>query len=328
MKPLESKQAFTQESILLTEIPKPLDQLSESETKRKAYIGKVMTYTLRNLTSKFVDSGYQWLLPVALSQSTDPLWPDPGASIEKRIEVDIYGKTVRMIIHKLIAASFAYPKLFILSPNIRIEKAERAKTGKHIYEFTQLDFEARGASSKEVMSLVEDAICSLVTSLKRDMKDELTFLCRCDTLELPKRPFKVYDRQELEAKYGADWEEGISEETRDPVWVMNIPREFYDFEDPKTGKWDNYDLFLPKYGEVLSGAKREWEYGKILKKIERDKINKDNYALVLKLAKEGKLKPTAGGGIGMERLVGWISGVKHIAETQPFPRVPGTVNDL
>ena len=72
-----------------------------------------MTYALRNLTSQFVDSGFQWLLPVALSQSTDPLWPDPGASIEKRIEVDIYGKTVRttasMIIHKLIASSLAYP---------------------------------------------------------------------------------------------------------------------------------------------------------------------------------------------------------------------------
>jgi asparaginyl-tRNA synthetase len=329
---MTSKQTLSQESAPLIEIPKPLERLSESEIKRKASIGKVMTYTLKNLTSHFVDNGFQWLLPVALSQSTDPLWPDPGASIEKRIEVDIYGKTVRttasMIIHKLIASSLAYPKLFILSPNIRIEKAERAKTGKHIYEFTQLDFEARGASSKEVMTLVEDAICRLVTSLKDEMKDELTFLCTCDTIVSPKRPFKVYDRRDLEAKYGADWEEGISEETSDPVWVTNIPREFYDFEDFKTGKWDNYDLFLPKYGEVLSGAKREWEYDKILKKIERDQISKENYALVLKLAKEGKLKPTAGGGIGMERLVGWISGVKHIAETQPFPRVPGTVNEL
>jgi len=316
----------------IIDLPKPLDQLSEVEVKRKACIGRLMTYTLNNLTSQFVGKGFQWLLPVALSQSTDPLWPDPGASIEKRIEVDIYGKTVRttasMIIHKLIASSLAYPKLFILSPNIRIEKPERANTGKHIYEFTQLDFEARDTSAKEVMGLVEDVICKLLTSIKQDMKDELTLLCRRDTLELPKRPFKVYDRQELENTYGADWEEGIAQETCDPVWVTNIPREFYDFEDFTTGKWDNYDLFLPQYGEVLSGAKREWEYEKILKKIERDKVDKDNYALVLKLAKEGKLKPTAGGGIGMERLVGWMSGVKHIAETQPFPRVPGTVNEL
>jgi len=291
-----------------------------------------MTYTLRSLTNKFVDSGFQWLLPVALSQSTDPLWPDPGASIEKRIEVDIYGKTVRttasMIIHKLVASSLAYPKLFILSPNIRIEKGERARTGKHIYEFTQLDFEARDATSKEILALVEDALVGLVTSIKRDMKDDLTSLCRCDTLKVPKKPFKIYERTELEAKYGNDWESGISDEISEPVWVTNIPREFYDYEDFKTGKWDNYDLFLPQYGEVLSGAKREWEYKKILTKIDRDQIKKENYALILKLAKEGKLKPTAGGGIGMERLVGWITGAKHIAETQPFPRVPGIVHEL
>ncbi|MCW3995912.1 MAG: asparagine synthetase A [Candidatus Bathyarchaeota archaeon] len=326
------KQTQKQELAPLIEIPKPLHQLTDLEIQRKACIGKIMTYTLTSLTNTFVKKGFQWLLPIALSQSTDPLWPDPGASIEKRIEVDIYGKPVRttasMIIHKLVAASTAYPKLFILSPNIRIEKAERAHTGKHIYEFTQLDFEARDATSKDIFALVEDAISLLVEGLKRDMQDELTMLCRCDSLKIPKAPFKIYDRVELEAKYGSDWEAGIAQDICEPVWVTNIPREFYDFEDFKTGKWDNYDLFLPQFGEVLSGAKREYEYKKILTKIECDQVKKENYALVLNMAKEGKLKPTAGAGIGMERLVGWIAGVKHIAECQPFPRVPGNVNEL
>ena len=315
------------------EVPKSLEQLTATELERKACIGKIMTYALKSLTNTFTNKGFQWLLPVALSQSTDPLWPDPGASIEKRIEVDIYGKPVRttasMIIHKLIAASTAYPKLFILSPNIRIEKAERAKTGKHIYEFTQLDFEARDASSKDVFGLVEEAICTLIEDLKKDMTHELSMLCRCDALIVPKFPFKIYDRVDLEAKYGADgWETGIAKDITEPVWVTNIPREFYDFEDFKTGKWDNYDLFMPQFGEVLSGAKREYEYKKILAKIERDQVKKENYALVLKMAEEGRLKPTAGGGIGMERLVGWLAGVQHIAECQPFPRVPGNVNEL
>jgi len=315
------------------EIPKPLDQLTAAEIQRKACIGKVMTYTLRSLTNTYVNKGFQWLLPVALSQSTDPLWPDPGASIEKRIEVDIYGKPVRttasMIIHKLVAASTAYPKLFILSPNIRIEKAERAKTGRHIYEFTQLDFEMANAQTKDVFALVEEAICTLVKDLKKDMAAELTTLCRCDNLKTPTAPFKVYDRADLEAKYGADgWEAGITEEISDPVWVTNIPREFYDYEDFATGKWDNYDLFLPQWGETLSGAKREWEYQKIVEKIERDQVKKEYYALIIKMAKEGRLVPCAGAGIGMERLVGWLTGVKHIAECQPFPRVPGNVNEL
>ena len=318
--------------VSLADLPRPLDQLSPTELDRKACIGKVMTHTLQSLTSTFVASGFQWLLPVALSQSTDPLWPDPGASIDKRIEVDIYGKIVRttasMIIHKLVASSLAYPKLFIISPNIRIEKAERAKTGKHIYEFTQLDFEARDTTSKDIYALVEKALVTLLTSVKKDLKPELEAL-RCEPLKVPKAPFKIIDKADLETKYGAEtWEQGLSADISEPTWVTNIPREFYDFEDFKTGKWDNYDLFLPKFGEVLSGAKREWQYEKILKKIERDQVNKDNYKLLLKLAKEGKTKPSAGAGIGIERLVGYVTGVKHVAETQPFPRVPGTVNEL
>ena len=136
-----------------------------------------MTYTLKSLTNTYVNKGFEWLLPVALSQSTDPLWPDPGASIEKRIEVDIYGKPVRttasMIVHKLVGCSTVYDKLFILSPNIRIEKAERAKTGKHIYEFTQLDFEIRNGTTQDVFALVEEAICTLIKGLKTERKAEL-----------------------------------------------------------------------------------------------------------------------------------------------------------
>ena len=328
---MKSTKASRQECVLV-DLPKSLDQLSESEAERKLCIGKVMTHTIKSLTSTFIDKGYQWLLPVALSQSTDPLWPDPGSSIDKRIEVDIYGKTVRttssMIVHKLVASSLVYPRLFILSPNIRIEKAERAYTGKHVYEFTQLDFEARGASSKDIFSLVEDAICSMVTSLKRSMKEELASLGSCNLAKLPKTPFRVFDRQELELEYGSNWEKEIASTSQEPIWITNIPREFYDYEDLDTGTWDNYDLLMPQCGEVLSGAKREWEYSKILSKIERDKVNKQNYALLLKLAKEGKIKQSAGAGIGMERLVGWITGVKHIGETQPFPRVPGIVHEL
>lgn len=291
-----------------------------------------MTYTLRSLTSTYVDAGFEWLLPVALSQSTDPLWPDPNASIETRIEVDIYGKPVRttasMIVHKLVAQSLLYPKLFILSPNIRIEKAQRAATGKHIYEFTQLDFEMQGATSKDIFTLVENALIILITNLKKDLKPELDNLCRYDIVNVPKIPFKVLDRADLEKEYGADWETIVADEIKDPVWITNLSREFYDFEDFETGRWDNYDLFLPQFGEVLSGAKREWNYTKISKKMEREHIRKENYAVLLKLAKEGKLKPSAGAGIGMERLVGWITGVQHIAETQLFPRVPGAVHEL
>jgi asparaginyl-tRNA synthetase len=314
------------------EIPKSLDELSAGELRRKILTSKIMTRTLNYLANELVGKEFEWLLPVVFSKMTDPLWPDPGASIEKRIEVEIYGETVRttasMIIHKMFACSLAYPKLFVLSPNVRIEKRERQSTGWHAYEFTQLDFEVRNASSKQIFRLVEGWISGLIRTLRRTSKEELSELGSYQSIRVPAVPFKVYDAAKLKEKLGAEWEKRLASEIADPVWVTNIPREFYDFQDFESDRWDNYDLFVPKYGEILSGAKREHEYQKISSKIERDGVKSENYALLLKLAQEGRIKPSAGGGIGVERLVAWLSGAKHIGEASPFPKTPGVVYQL
>jgi asparaginyl-tRNA synthetase len=62
--------------------------------------------------------------------------------------------------------------------------------------------------------------------------------------------------------------------------------------------------------------------------MKRDKVPMENYEELLKLAEDERLTPSAGAGIGIERLVSWIVGAKHIGETQPFPRIPGIVYDL
>ena len=316
----------------MVDLPRPLERLSRREVERKRDVAGVTTELLRYLISRFTRAGFEWLLPVVFSKSTDPLWPDPGASIEKRIEVEIYGAPVRatlsMIIHKMVACSLAYPKLFLLSPNIRIEKRQRASSGIHAYEFTQFDFEVRGATSKQIRRLVEGALVGLIGTLRRRRKRELTALGRHGELRTPKTPFRVLDRADLLEEYGEAWEARLTVEIRDPVWVTNIPREFYDYEEMDEGRWDNYDLFLPRAGEVLSGAKREWSHGKIQRKIARDGVDPGRYELLLRLAKEGRLKPSAGAGIGLERLTSWIVGARHVAEVQPFPKIPGTVYDL
>ena len=314
------------------EMPKPLEQLSENDIERKLCIGNVMTCALTYLTHNFTESGFQWLLPVVFSPVTDPLWPDSEASLEQRIKVNIYGSTVRttssMIVHKMVACSLAHPKLFTLSPNVRIERRERANTGRHAYEFTQFDFEARDATSREIRLLVEDTICGLVESVKSHCRDVLISLGRYESLRIPRRPFPVYDSQNLEAEFGGDWQGKLPYAHSNPVWVVNIPREFYDFEDAAHGKWDNYDLVLPRYGEVLSGSRREWEYGKMAHKMKRDGVGREIYEVLLRLAHEGRLRPSAGAGIGIERLVSWLVQAKHIGDAQLFPKIPGIVYDL
>jgi asparaginyl-tRNA synthetase len=317
-------------SVSKISVPGPIEHLSEEELVRKHEIARINTRTLLYLTETLTERGFEWLSPVVLSRCTDPLWPDPGASIEKRVETEIYGENVRatqsMIIHKLVACSILHPKLFIISPNVRIEKRERQGTGWHAYEFTQLDFEIRGAEFDDVRKLVEALLSGLVACLKKSFESELSFLRGSEDLAVPSAPFQVFDRDHLSTRYGSGWEKILISEIDAPVWIRNIPREFYDYED--SGIWDNYDLLVPKYGEILSGARREWEFEKISGKMARDGVRKENYDFLLKLAREGRLKPSAGAGIGLERLVGWLVGTSHIGEVQTYPKIPGIVYDL
>ena len=306
----------------------PLRMIQGLESARKKAILGVQTKALSVMTSELVRKGFEWILPVTLAKSTDPLWPDPGASIEKRVEFEIYGENVKtmqsMIIHKLVLSSLGPGKFFILSPNIRIETRKRAETGSHLYEFTQLETEISGGKSADVFRVYEDLIKGAIEAVRDDVSD-----LRRTELEVPKTPFKVKSKKELEAKYGERWEEVASQKASEPFWLTDIPREFYDYQDDATGEWLNYDLFLPEgYGEVISGAEREYEYEKITKKLDRDGVKKDEYSFLLSLAREGKLKPSAGAGLGLERFVRYLCGLTHAAEVQPFPRVPGIVSPL
>jgi asparaginyl-tRNA synthetase len=303
---------------------------SLGDKERKA-IFKIETGVLKAIVNKLVEEDFHWILPVMLSKSTDPLWPDSAASIEKKIEVEIYGEKVKtmqsMIIQKRVLVSLGPEKFFILSPNIRIERKERAGTGKHLYEFTQLDLEMAQTAMSDIFKLFEDLIKSSISTVEENLGGELDILGR--ELRIPQTPFKVYKRGALEEEYGGNWEETISKELKNPIWVTDLPREFYDYQDEKTGEWRNFDLILPDgYGEAISGAEREFEYIKIIKKLEKDGLNKADFQPLLKLAKEGRLKPSTGAGLGIERFVAYICGTKHVAEVQPFPRIPGMVPGL
>jgi len=302
--------------------------IHDLDSARKKAILHVQTKALSVMTAELVRKGFEWILPVTLAKSTDPLWPDPGASIEKRVEFEIYGEDVRtmqsMIVHKLVLASLGPKKFFIVSPNIRIESRKRAGTGFHLYEFTQLETEISGGKMRDVFSIYEDLIKAAVGVVRADVSG-----LRGTELSVPETPFEVKTRLELEERYGEGWEKIASEKASNPFWLTDIPREFYDYQDETTGSWHNYDLFMPEgYGEVISGAEREYEYAKIVRKLERDGVKKEDYDFLLNLAKDGKLKPSAGAGLGLERFLAYLCGLTHVAEAQPFPRIPGIVPPL
>ncbi|WP_258083082.1 asparagine synthetase A [Thermococcus thermotolerans] len=288
-------------------------------TRKIEPVMEVQTRVIDYMTRYMVGKGFKWMLPVMLSSITDPLWPDPAAEEAlKPPEVEVYGSRLRlthsMILHKQMAVAMGIDRLFILSPNIRLE-GRSADDGRHAYEFTQLDFEIAHASMDDVMGLIEGLISGLFKEARGWELDR----------EVPKvkPPFKRFTLEEIKAEFGS--EDEASKVMDEPFWVTDIEREFYDREDPeRPGHFRNYDLYLPEgYGEVSSGGEREWEYEVIVRKMKRAGISLDAFRPYLEVAKAGLLRPSAGAGIGVERLVRYMVGAKHIAEVQPFPRIPG-----
>ncbi len=280
---------------------------------------RVQTEVLRYLTQEFTSRGFYWMLPVMLSPITDPLWPEPEAPRMRAPEIEVYGKKMRlmhsMILHKQVAIAMGLRRIFILSPNVRIEPPERKETGRHLFEFTQLDFEVEGARAEDIMKFVEGIFEGLLDHLaERSVA----------AIEIDP-PFPRVSEEELKEELGKDWEAKVYQEIEGPFWVTDIPREFYDREDPeRPGHYLNYDLYLPEgFGEVLSGGEREYEYERIVERMKRDGLSLEEFKPYLNLAEEGKLRPSAGAGIGIERLVRFFVRATHIKEVQPFPRVPG-----
>ncbi|OGI15966.1 hypothetical protein A3K63_01270 [Candidatus Micrarchaeota archaeon RBG_16_49_10] len=298
---------------------------TEKEAKIKI-LGKVFMYTVRF----FHDSGFTQLMPVMLGKSVDPLGPDPGSSVVKIPEIEYQGEKLRlttsMILHKQVAVK-GIGRIFIMSPNIRLERAERKESGRHLFEFTQADFEMSGAKKDDVFGLLEDYYRGLSEFLAREASEEFEAL-GIGIFEF-KPPFKRYTTHELFDKYGEDWERQASLAHDQPFWAICYKREFYDKEDPKEeGHFLNYDLIYPEgFGEGISGAEREHEFEVIHRKIKRDKLDLSPYATYLKFAKAG-LIPSAGAGIGMERLARFLSKSKHISEVTLFRRVPGMPVDI
>ena len=284
-------------------------------------LGKLFLYS----TEFFHKRGFVQLAPVILGKSVDPLGPDPGSSIEKIPEIEYQGQKLRlitsMILHKQLALK-DFPKIFILSPNVRLERKERYATAKHLFEFTQVDFEVREAKMKDIIGLIEEYYKMLTPFLKKSAKEEFEAL----GIEIFKfkPPFKVYTTMELKEKYGDDWEKEASIAHKQPFWAISHKREFYDKEsETKPGFYLNYDLIYPfGFGEALSGAEREYKYERIVMRIKRDRLPLEHYKPYLEFAKRG-FYPSAGAGIGLERLARFLTQAAHIEEVSYFKRVPG-----
>src|SRR5215470_13147878 len=85
------------------------------------------------------EAGFVELLPPLIGPVTDP-----GIRGSKQVDVRYYGHDYRLmtsaILYKQVALH-AFPKIFLVAPNVRMEPLDTAATGRHLAEFVQLDVE-------------------------------------------------------------------------------------------------------------------------------------------------------------------------------------------
>ncbi|MEM0159069.1 MAG: asparagine synthetase A [Thermoplasmataceae archaeon] len=272
------------------------------------------------------ERGFLEVPPVIFSTVTDPL-NHPVYDPWFDYDGVRYALTKSMIFHKQILVK-RFPKIYTFSPNVRLELPEKASTGRHLLEFTQLDLEMREATRDDVMDLGEDLVIALLRGVKTSLKSDLEHLGR--DLAIPKKPFKRIRYTDAEEKYGSDFESVLSREEKAPFWIVDIPlekREFYDLEKrDEPGILSDMDLIYPEgYQEALSGGEREYDIERIKGRIRKKNQTEDQFKWFLEFARLG-LVPSAGFGIGIERLVRYICGYDRIEMVHPFPKIPGKVS--
>ncbi|WP_393971929.1 asparagine synthetase A [Oxyplasma meridianum] len=306
------------------EIEKVLDAKMDHVKSDKVIAAVKIGSDLRYYLGKFMrEQGYVEVPPVIISPLTDPL-NHPVFDPVINYYGEKYSLTKSMIFHKQIMVQ-SFGSIFTFSPNIRIEEAERSSTGRHLSEFTQLDVEKRGATRDEIMSMVEEMITGLFRYIREKDSELLSKLGR--NLQVPSKPFERIKFLDAEKQYGKDFETVLSKKKTEPFWIVDIPlqqREFYDREsdtDPEI--LVDMDLVYPEgFGEAISGGEREFKLDKIKERISKKGQTEEQFKWFVEFARRG-LEPSAGFGIGIERLTRFICGFKRIEDTHPFPKVPG-----
>lgn len=218
-------------------------------------------------------------------------------------------------------------------------RAEKSKTRKHLTEFWMMDAEAAFVEHKENMEIQEGLIRYVVRKTGEQNLTDLEILERdIESLRKIDTSFKTITHRQavdfLKSKgkdidygddFGAEEEAMLTEDMDIPLFIEKWPKEikaFYMKRDPDDENLVlGSDLLAPKgFGEIIGGSQREDDYNLLRERMIAEDMSLDDYQWYLDLRLYGSV-PHSGFGVGLERLIGWISGIKHIRETIPFPRM-------
>lgn len=233
-------------------------------------------------------------------------------------------------------AAAAFGKVYCFGPTFR---AEKSKTRRHLTEFWMIEPEVAFLEFEGLQCLAEEFVEYVVGRAVERCKEELKTLERDVTkLENVHRPFpRITYREAIDilagkgmaVKFGDDLggdEETVLAESFDrPVMVSRYPtsiKAFYMQPDPQDPDVVlGLDMLAPEgYGEIIGGSQRIHDHDLLLQRIKDHDLPVEAFQWYLDVRRYGTF-PHSGFGMGIERCVAWISGVHHLRECIPYPRM-------
>ncbi len=244
------------------------------------------------------------------------------------------------------AGIMGFGKVYDFGPVFR---AEKSKTRHHLSELWMMDAEMAFFDQVMNMDLQEKMVKRIVKDVLAHCQAELKILERDTTIlqRLVDEPFVrlthkqaktiLKDENLLEnATYDdAYWHDDMATEEEIalgnkfqlPIFIQDYPAAVKAFYMKRFTDGDGVlrarcaDLIAPEEGrEIIGGSQREESYDLLKKEIVDRGYPLKQYEWYLNTRKYGTV-PHSGFGIGLERTVRWITGVHHIRETIPFPRM-------
>lgn len=221
--------------------------------------------------------------------------------------------------------------VYAISPAFRDEQ----DSVNHLVEFRMLEAEVLDMTYSELPDFIENLITYILRELLRTATTQSSAALseRVSSLLSTFHPQRITFEafvQEMEFSESAKWAHGtdpsdidyeISKYIQKTVFIMDYPRKLATW----TAKPKNHvascaiNLMLPgTFGELCEGCERTNDMGLLQYKMDCAGITNLQWYLNAVSRMDA---PRCGFGIGVDRLVRWITGLPHIADSVLFPRV-------
>ena len=247
-------------------------------------------------------------------------------------------------------AAMALGKIYTFGPSFR---AEKSNTPRHVAEFWHVEPEVAFAELPDIIEIAEALIKHIINTVLEKCPEELKFFDKhfenglvekLTAVASPDFAIMTYTEaiEKLKAsgkdfKYPVEWgsdlmtehERYISEEVcKKPVFLTDYPKDiksFYMKQNPDGKTVAATDLLVPGVGEIIGCSEREADLDKLLNAMKERNMSLDDYEHYIALRRFGSV-PHSGFGLGLERIIMYVTGVQNIRDVILYPRTVGSIS--